>query len=458
MGVPGFGKRTKNLLKRRDPAFFYDGDFYIDALNYFSEIDHVYARVPKPKSLDTTWDDVERVAAASLAKLTELTPPHSITFVWDASVSEEKFAKRMKRLESRLRRIATCNHNEFGKRSAPVVQALLHHRMGNCRMIYAGGEADDAIMKEIDESTTRYARRQFVFSNDTDFYRYEVKNAHLVEIVPLQPMPKFVAFSRTLNLRQALGTVPSEQIVHMPVKLPAPNVESDQPQRRYLIEYYNILRSYGRLFIQAPVVWFHMRDGLEKLDTAACGADLRRLHYRLLFESIRANRATADIQFDASEVTEWHQVGYKMHPLVVEVMSDADTKLCLETFVGVAFPQLFKGFYTQFVEQLPIERHDDIVDAVCACVKDLHEGYMRPFALRRSRRYETDFELLFGFARSLLVTFGGIDSVHDLFTQLGWIKYEFDEDRVLEYVNDFRACSESDTVTSSAQEQQRPTK
>lgn len=414
MGIPGLTASVSHLKKPHPLDFFEDGDIFIDALNFAGSIGYTFERIvreTKEGSKKSTYAQLVRIIAAHLNFFNNL-KPHSVTVVFDAFVSEEKFEVRIGRANKQIasRQVRTSANS--------TILQVIKTRFRHFQVVYSGGEAEDTIMRIIDEGKARGRRRQFVFSQDSDMFRYVVSRPELVEISPLDFKLGKVTRISSINLGAA-NKIVKRKLRITSIKEPGRTYRTLQPFRRQLYELINCGNVYGRLFRSHGASSAEFLKELSGCRIADCGEFYRRLAYGLLCEKYLQGK-------NISEVEEWSQVGSRMVMNRVKIVFGTPllmaTKMLTRAEVGV----IFETYYLAFCES-----HDrDMVLAV-QVVNHIHDLSARKYLRCAVDGYNEELELQFALARSLLESLSLLSSVLALDPQLSRVRLEFSRQGIL---------------------------
>lgn len=333
MGIRGLTAILADLRKPHNRRYFEGSDIYIDTLNYAH---YTPSESPSPnEALNRVKGRIKRLKSLK---------PNSLTFVSDAMIGEEKFLVRKSRSVAKENRPSSKKScfDEFA-------QVITNDKDVN--HVYAGTEAEDEIMKLIDEDKKRGSRLQLVVSGDSDLYRFDIRNAKYVEIINMSEFSglfkgaKGVKNAFSLNLGDIIdsGRVPKKLVVGSPIIRPGISfLNPPKPCRNYL-ELVNCGIIYNRLFVQHsdPTEQLIQEVGIKGFDPFDIGIVFRRALYALVIRNYFQSKP----DFESRFVEEWSvgaqiQSTRKIKPLEPEYVDDFIALLRNSTLESILKNQL----------------------------------------------------------------------------------------------------------------------
>lgn len=354
MGIPGLAKKAREHLKRHGPRYYKGGDFYLDGLNFLHGVSD---KVEGHKKSAPYTEFIRRLRQR--IKMLRKFSPHSITLVIDAICPTKKFPIRVKRHTARLGRLVPrqCIGSNM------LMVAYILENDSDIQIVYSGSEAEDEIMKYIDENSS-HRRRQFVFSDDSDIFCFDIHNSSNVEVVPLSGQTLIPSQMSTINLGEVLksGAVPKSLIRKPPIPRLGETITNVQKPERSCLEFINSGRVYhkfqdccGPLYspstLAAPYI---------------AGVDLRRAAYGIMIEKGQF-KDPQDIQ-----VEEWAQNDGKMELSLRRPILGQNLELIRQIVNTVPIPVIICEQLEEIQDQVQISSQE--IQAIGLYLRDLIQG------------------------------------------------------------------------------------
>lgn len=369
MGIPGLTKTVLNAKRDVARTDLAGSDIYIDALNASSVLVDTITRIQtKNKKRALSTYEILETLAIKYIQFFVFAKPHSITIVYDAFVSEEKFKIRLSRIK---RRITSKKPNM--KISAILVRVIAS-RYPFINILYTGCEGEDGIMKTIDEDKSRGDRKQFIFSGDSDLFRFSISKPQHVEIVQLVRPKSYNSFIPAFNLGKVLELVPEKFVIKAPIKEPGKRYRSLGIYRRRLYEILNCAIVYKRVFCSLGLFSRTYTSELPDFKFADCGEFHRKLAYGLMKEKYGfITDPERGINFE--EIEEWSQVGGDVVPSTVTPLNQTALKMAKEKLQNIDVVEIFESYFINFLDQhkLDLRIGYKVVNHIRDLSYDVHE-------------------------------------------------------------------------------------
>lgn len=437
MGIPLLTKRALGFKTKHPAPFFKDGDFYIDGFNFITEISKFYAtKKYDQQDRESDFAYMEKITKVTVGRLKAL-KPRSITFFLDAYIDEEKFKVRVERSRTKIRKM------EYLKGCGLILNMLIDQDSA-LKLAYTGGEAEDVIMQCIDKRVSE-ANRQFVFSNDSDMYRYDVNCPRDVEIVPIEFNVNGFRFTKSINLSVLLENVIKEnEVIRPPFSVPCDTIYSDKAKKREILELLNCAKVSKRFYkllvsINIPQKQ-HNSTLIQNVCFADCGKRIRQLAYRMLIDEYVKN----DISYEGvncSEIEEWTQVGFSIVPMKVQPLNNEDFSLELSKIENKSFSEIFGIYLWDFIENLSktaeyselLSSYKVTLPQIMQCIDSLyHENYSK---LPKKAYLDEKQLIYFGFTESLYSSLHFLSIFKPMCENISRIGFELDMERFSLFVH-----------------------
>lgn len=352
MGIPGLTQRARRFRTKHKLEHFGGGVFVVDGLNFAANLAIEGSSLACREAASSHWDLYTKACQKRLQQLVDLNP-RRVIIVLDAYVDPDKFSVRLERACQRMRGMYLP--------SIFACFAACVRSFANMKLVYAGAEAEDYIMQLVDECTS--ARKMFVFSSDSDMYRYFVRNRKLVEIVPLEYGPCAQRIE-TLRLTDALRVTNSSWWIRPPVSVDGTTYTDTGIYARQAYELANCYRCFNDVYICIEPIPLSMLEPTD-YSISECGVQLRRAAYGMLPTSLLRG---AHIPV----VTEWRQVHDQMLPSEVEPMRDEELATFCAELQGSTATAIFDKLYTAFADAHGLQPED--TRRVCLYIRSLSRG------------------------------------------------------------------------------------
>lgn len=429
MGVPGLSREMMSLKHRHPLAYFAGGDIYVDGLNFSGFIaTELKRRLRKePECTMSSYETIKNMIIPYVLFFRKFNP-HSVSFVYDGFVSEERFKVRI----DRINRAIT---SEQVRRGIDLILVTLVHSLNpTYKVYYSGGEAEDTIMRMIDRDPNRGSRRQFIISNDSDFFRYDISNPAYVEIIPRLFNPWKDGPIFTISLKRALCRLdPKLKIRSDKISEPGQTYAGTTLDQRPVFEFLNAANVYG--FVRrslGPSSSFLLTSQKGYL-LSDCGKFYRQIGYGNICRQFNITNIT--------EVQEWSQSGARMVPSTARCILGDELDKAEAVLRQFTLQDLFETAYFGFCQQHNL-LEDGMANKVINHIRDVFAKKFPVYARVNSHKYS--LTLHFTLAKSLLSSLSFLHRVTLRYPEIVRVAFEFNRDGVFNASEELDISGDSD--------------